>query len=199
MTHSPTPTLLAAAAAALLLTACDQARAPGTQAPGTQAPGTEASGAAAPAAATTPAWRLAAAPADARPVGELTAAEAAQPVAVRGRIGGRADPVSPDSGLFLIVDPAVPSCADMPDDHCPTPWDYCCEPRDTLVANTATVLLVGADGSPLPLPPGRFAPLTEVVVEGELQPAAGGGTPVIHATGVHFPPNEPEPGPTPGA
>lgn len=127
----------------------------------------------APSASSTPAdtqaWLLTEAPADARTVAEIkpTAAEG-DTVVLRARIGGRSEPITPGAGVFLVVDPGVPSCDQIPGDNCPTPWDYCCEPRERLSAGTATVQLVDADGSPITadLIAAGFAPLDEVIVTG---------------------------------
>ena len=32
---------------------------------------------------------------------------------------------------------------------CKTPWDYCCDPREVITANSAVIQLVGTDGQPL--------------------------------------------------
>ncbi len=34
-------------------------------------------------------------------------------------------------------------------DTCKTPWDYCCEPREELTTNMATVRVLGPEGHPL--------------------------------------------------
>jgi len=86
-------------------------------------------------------------------------------ISLTGVIGGKLDGgISAESGLFLMVDESIPSCADMADDHCKTPWDYCCEPRENLVAGMATVMVVDADGNPIPLD--GLKPLDKVTVSG---------------------------------
>jgi len=72
-------------------------------------------------------------------------------VVVVGRIGGSRTPFVGSRAIFTLVDPAVKSCADGHDpDHCKTPWDYCCTPREELNANMITVEIAGADGKALP-------------------------------------------------
>jgi len=34
------------------------------------------------------------------------------------------------------------TCDEMPTDHCSTPWDACCEPREKISSSTLTVRLV---------------------------------------------------------
>mgnify|MGYP006138360095 CR=1 FL=1 len=48
-----------------------------------------------------------------------------------------------------LLDAAVTTCDKMPGDSCKTPWDACCEPRESLQANTATIQIVDASGKPL--------------------------------------------------
>ena len=63
-----------------------------------------------------------------------------QEVSITGRIGGSEDPFASDRAVFTVVDASLKSCADMDDpDHCATPWDYCCEDRQSLKMATATV------------------------------------------------------------
>lgn len=140
------------------------------------------------AAPESPAWLLAQAPADARTVGEIKpGASEGDAVTVRGRIGGSLKPITPGAAVFLIVDPAVPSCDQIPDDPCPTPWDYCCEPRENLAANTATVQLVAPDGSPLTadLAAAGLSPLDEVIITGAVAPRPNPQVLTIHATAIH--------------
>ncbi len=69
---------------------------------------------------------------------------------VRGRIGGSKEPfVSGRAALTLVTMEGLTSCKDLGEDHCPTPWDYCCETREQLVRNTLTVQVTGPDGRPL--------------------------------------------------
>ncbi len=140
------------------------------------------------AASAAPTWLIADAPADALPVAEVKSKAAeGDTVVVHGRVGGRKDPISKGSAVFIIMDPAVPSCADMGDaDHCPTPWDYCCETQASLTANSATVQLVDAQGSPLSVSADAgLDPLDEVIVVGTVGPRPTEGVLTIRATGVH--------------
>lgn len=72
-------------------------------------------------------------------------------VVVVGRIGGSRTPFVGSRAIFTLVDPAVKSCSDGADpDHCKTPWDYCCTPREELNANMITVEIADANGKALP-------------------------------------------------
>jgi hypothetical protein len=135
-----------------------------------------------------PAWLLAARPADAVPVSRAkqSAAEG-DVVAVHGRIGGRRDPMSTDVAVFVIMDPAIPSCAEKAHDSCPTPWDYCCETPESKMANSATVQLVDAAGAPLAIDLATFGtkPLDEIIVVGMVGPRPTADVLTIRATGFH--------------
>lgn len=162
-------------AAALSITACDR----------------EASTTVAPPAANNAnaaAWQLISAPADARTIAEVKpTAQEGDVVTVRGRIGGRAQPLTADAPVFVMMDPAIPSCADEPGENCPTPWDYCCEPRASITANSATVQLVDAEGNPIEadLTAAGFAPLDEVIVVGTIAPRPSPEVLTIRATAIH--------------
>lgn len=80
------------------------------------------------------------------------AAKQGDEVTVVGRIGGSRNPFVADSAVFTIVDPALKPCNAKDDDHCRTPWDYCCEDRDAIKRSMATIEIAGDDGTPLALP-----------------------------------------------
>lgn len=89
-------------------------------------------------------------------------------IVVVGRIGGSTDPFIDGIAVFTIVDPKLAHCAD--DEGCPTPWDYCCTPRDQITANSATVQLVDANGGAVSGDARKLLgvkELSEVVVEGK--------------------------------
>lgn len=127
------------------------------------------------------------APAGAKPIADIKkSAKAGDEVVLVGRVGGRVDPISKDRAILTVMDPSVTSCKEMPGDTCPTPWDYCCEERDSLVANSATVQVVDAAGKPITVGLEGVAgikPLSELVVKGKVQ-QADGKVLIVNATGV---------------
>jgi len=130
---------------------------------------------------------LASVPADAKAVAEVKkSAAAGQEVVLTGRIGGRKDPFVSGRAMFMLSDRSIPACNEKHNDGCPTPWDYCCEPKETVLGGTLTVQIVGADGKPLKtgLEGARgLRPMAEVVVRGK---AVGTGSEmVIEATGIY--------------
>lgn len=162
-----------AGACALLLAGCGEGAAPERGADRGNAP---------------PAWVLASAPADAREVAAAKAsAKEGDEVVVRGRIGGRAQPMSEESPVFTLIDLSIPHCGQIAGDSCPTPWDYCCETPESITANTATVQIVGSDGRPIGESPAAhgFEPLDEVIVVGTVGPRPDERVLTIRARGVH--------------
>ncbi len=133
-------------------------------------------------------WLLASMPAGSQHIHEAKPqAKAGDEVVVRGRIGGRKQPITAGSGTFTLMDLAVPSCSDNPEDNCSTPWDYCCEKPEDIMAASVTVTLVGEDGKPLStdLAQQGLKPLDEVVVVGKVAERPNDAVMVIHAKGVH--------------
>jgi hypothetical protein len=79
--------------------------------------------------------------------------------------------------MFLVIDPVLESCDEMEGDDCPTPWDFCCVPKEQITAKLATVRVVGADGQPLPAEiegAHGLKPLARVVVAGKVHSNDGG-------------------------
>lgn len=136
-------------------------------------------------AVVTTSWKLAEMPEAAMSVTEAKAAVSeGDAIVLQGRVGGRMDPITPDSGLFLLMDTVVPSCAASDDDHCPTPWDYCCETPASKVANAATVQIRDAEGEPIAFGGEDLSPLDVVTIVGTVAPRPNNETLVVHATGV---------------
>lgn len=136
------------------------------------------------------AWVLTGAPSgEAVSVAEAKASAAeGDAITIRARIGGRSKPITSDSPVFLVMDLEVPSCADMgEDDHCATPWDYCCETQESITANSATIQIVGSDGSTIETDPiaAGLHPLDEVIVVGTVGPRPNNDVLTIRATGIH--------------
>lgn len=149
---------------ALVVAGCDK---PAADKP---SPGTPAQ----PAAAVIPASLfLAEAPAEPKDVADVKkAGEAGQEVVVAGRIGGSEDPFVDGRAVFTLADSKMKACDEMDmADACKKPWDYCCEPRENLIANTCTIQVVGSDGRPLKASlngAGKLAPGSRVIVKGKI-------------------------------
>ena len=158
------------AAAVLLLAGCGEQGAPSSASAGTAS------------------WVLASAPAGAVNITDAKAsAKEGDPIVLRGIIGGTMEPISAESPVFLIVDTGLYNKCTSGDDHCKTPWDYCCAKPEDRVANSATVQLVDASGSLVkdsPIAAG-FKGLDEVVVVGTVGPRPDAKVLTVRATGVY--------------
>ncbi len=128
------------------------------------------------------------APEGARSVADIKAdATATGPVVVTGRIGGRPEPFVEGAAVFLIADAEMKDCKQLHGDGCPTPWDYCCEPPDSLAAKIATIQIVDPDGKPLHIDVSGehgLNPLATVTIAGEIA-RRGEGSLVINAQQIH--------------
>ena len=123
---------------------------------------------------------------------ELAAAKkSAKPgdeIVVRGRVAGQMEPLAPNRAILTLLDASVKTCDQMPGDGCKTPWDACCEPRESLQASTATIQIVDAGGKPLKTTlrgANGIEPLKEVTVVGKVKDSGGADTLVIDATGLY--------------
>ena len=123
-----------------------------------------------------------------------TAAKAGDRVAVIGRIGGSRAPFVSSRAIFTIVDQSMKSCLETDEEeHCPRPWDYCCEEKKELAKSMASIEISDANGKPLALAlesEGTFKPLMLIAVEGTLQSTEGGSF-VVRAEHVYKIPNDP--------
>lgn len=134
---------------------------------------------------------LAAAPGEPRDVKPLKSeASEGDAVIVRGRIGGRVEPFVEGRAMFLIADMNLPPCQAEGDDACcTTPWDYCCEPKEAITANTATVQIVDGEGRPLKFDVNGVSglkPMATVVVTGKIAKRDGEAALVINAEGIYI-------------
>jgi len=109
-------------------------------------------------------------------------------IAIRGRIGGSGEPFVDGRAAFTIVDKSLKACSDIPGDQCQQPWDYCCEPKESLARHSATIMVVSADGKTLPMGlqgVSGLKELSDVVVVGKVAQAEGNIL-LVHATGVYI-------------
>lgn len=114
-----------------------------------------------------------------------------QSVAVRGLIGGRRDPFVANRAVMLLTDVNTTTCHAAGDTGCPTPWDYCCVPREQLQGKTLSVQVSDADGQPLRASLHGVAglePSATVVVQGIVRRDGDSGTTALHASGIHVQP-----------
>ncbi len=133
-------------------------------------------------------WLLASAPSES--VGIIAAKAGAQegdPISLRGIIGGRVDAMSNESAVFVMIDDSIDNPCTTGDDHCATPWDYCCTERKEIQASSATVQLVDAQGHTIAgdLRTHGISPLDAVVVVGVVGPRPSEDVLTVRATGIY--------------
>lgn len=168
---------------ALAVAGCDKPKPQATGTPGTTPKPT------ATAAILPTNFFLAAEPAGAKPVDEVKkAAKAGEPIVIRGRVGGSHDPFVSGRAVFTIMSPSVPACSDNPDDHCKTPWDYCCESKDHIAIHSATIQVVDAAGAPLKLDvkgQNGVKELSDLIIVGKIAQSEGKVL-LVNATGMYI-------------
>jgi hypothetical protein len=112
-------------------------------------------------------------------------------VLVRGRIGAQKEPLAKNRAILTLADVSLPTCDKTAMHTCETPWDSCCEPAEELVAKSATIQVVGADGRPLKAGlqgVAGIAPGKELVVAGTVTDLHGGDALVIAADRIYVMP-----------
>jgi len=90
-------------------------------------------------------------------------------VVLRGRIGGRKDPIGENRAIITMIDMSLNPCNQPPETRCATPWDACCHPQDVIADNSATVEVVDANGQLLKANlagKGGIAPMKQILVTG---------------------------------
>ncbi len=68
---------------------------------------------------------------------------------IAGEIGGVVEPFLADYAGFVLADSDLLFCDEMGDEHCPTPWDACCEDPDKV--RTGRLMVQFVDGSGVPV------------------------------------------------
>lgn len=130
---------------------------------------------------------LASAPEGVKPITELKeSAKEGDEVVVRVVVGGAVEPMVDGRASALIVDAGLYNRCTSEDDHCTTPWDYCCATPEDKTANLATLQVVDDAGRPLASSLGpKVKPLSTLVVRGVVGPRADAQALPINATGIY--------------
>ena len=72
-----------------------------------------------------------------------TTAKPGDQVTVSGIVMGREKPFVEGRAAFILGDPTkMTPCNKMPDDHCKTPWDVCCDTPEVKREGSATIQIV---------------------------------------------------------
>lgn len=116
-----------------------------------------------------------------------TDAKEGDTVTLRGIIGGAMEPISDESSVFRVIDTGLENACVAEDDHCATPWDYCCAMPEDIKANSATVVIVDESGQTIDQSPSTqgFEPLDEVIVVGTVGPRPSPDVLTVRATGIY--------------
>ena len=131
---------------------------------------------------------LAKAPEGIQTIADLKAnVKVGEEVVVRVIVGGTLDPIVKGRASAAIIDATIENPCMAEDDHCPTPWDYCCTPQENRTANLATLQVTDATGNVMKvdLEP-RIKPLTTLVVKGTVGPRPDEQVLTINATGIYI-------------
>lgn len=130
------------------------------------------------------------APADPQPIHQIrTTAKPGDTVTISGLVMGREKPFVEGRAAFVLGDPAkLTPCNKMPDDHCETPWDACCDTPELKKEGTATIQIVGADNRVLKQSikgANGLKELSEVTLTGTVDKASTAEALIINATAMH--------------
>jgi hypothetical protein len=113
-------------------------------------------------------------------------AQEGKPIVIAGRIGGTASPFAQNRAIFLLADNRLPLCQE----GCATPWDYCCETRQTIISNLATVQVIDQQGRAVKVGLhglNGLVPAAEIVVRGTVA-KAGKNLLVLNAQNIYVKP-----------
>lgn len=108
-------------------------------------------------------------------------------VVVHVIVGGKMDTHVDGRASAAIIDAALDNPCTGEDDHCQTPWDYCCTPQEVITANLATLQIVDADGRVLATDLSKTLPeMTVLTVRGVVGPRPDPQVLTINATGIYI-------------
>ncbi len=128
------------------------------------------------------------APDGAQPITALKeTAEEGDEVVVHVIVGGKMQPHVAGRASAAIIDAGLDNPCTSEDDHCQTPWDYCCTPQEDITANLATLQIVDSDGRPLAVDLAeQLPPLAVLTIRGTVGPRPDPQVLTINATGIYI-------------
>ncbi len=110
-------------------------------------------------------------------------------ITLRGEVIGREKVFVEGRAAFVLGDPEkLTSCDKMPEDHCPTPWDACCDSPELKKTGIASIQILGEDGRVLP---GNIRgvkglkELSEVTLTGTVDKSSTKDNLIVNATMIH--------------
>ena len=116
-----------------------------------------------------------------------TSAKEGDEVVVRVVVGGSMDPIVQGRASAAIIDAAIENACNSEDDHCKTPWDYCCTPQEEITKNRATLQVTDDAGAVLKadLSP-RIEPMSVLIVKGIVGPRPDDQVLTINAQSIYI-------------
>lgn len=69
-------------------------------------------------------------------------ADSGEIIIINGFIGGRREPFTAGRASFILGDDSIKTCDEIDTDHCPTPWDACCEDRKKILSSTISIQII---------------------------------------------------------
>ena len=110
-------------------------------------------------------------------------------ITLKGEVIGREKVFVEGRAAFILGDPEkLTSCDKMPDDHCATPWDACCDSPELKKIGTASIQILGDDGRVVS---GNIRgvkglkELSEVTLKGTVDEASTKENLIVNATMIH--------------
>lgn len=114
-------------------------------------------------------------------------AEEGDEVVVHVIVGGKMQPHVAGRASAAIIDAGLDNPCTGEDDHCQTPWDYCCTPQEEITANLATLQIVDEDGRPLAVDLAeQFPAMAVLTIRGVVGPRPDPQVLTINATGIYI-------------
>jgi len=118
-------------------------------------------------------------------------AEEGDEVVARVVVGGDMSPIVDGRASAIVVDTGVENICLSEDDHCATPWDYCCAAPEEKTANMATLQVVNEQGRVIAADlSDRIKPLSTLVVRAVVGPRPNDQVLTLNATGIYVEPSE---------
>jgi hypothetical protein len=118
-----------------------------------------------------------------------TTAKPGEEIILSGLVMGREKVFVDGRASFILGDPSkLTPCNKMPDDHCETPWDACCDNKELKLEGTASIQIAGEDGRVLN---GNIRgtkglkELSTVTVAGKVAPQSTPDALIVNATAIH--------------
>ncbi len=115
--------------------------------------------------------------------------KANEPITVTGTIGGVKAPFVDSRASFIIADHTTMKACGTTCTTCPTPWDFCCEPPETLQKSIVSVQVVDANGKVIKQGLKSYSGLTEnqvVTISGKFSKNSSKNLILINAEKIYI-------------